>query len=325
MSNEPKKLALLRVLQILEKHSDAEHPIKHDEIVRLLDVEYGITIERKAVGRNISLLNEAGYETVTTKKGSYIVKREFTQTETRLLIDGITSSRYAGDDVISRLAEKLSELLGGYAETGIRNLTRISDWTCDCGEILFENLEAIDRAIDSDLQIKFDYTKIGIDKKLHTTASHTVTPYRILLHNQRYYLIGFQEAWRGVRFYRIDKIRNLSVTENKGTPITSVDGYENGINYSELSTAKPYMYIDSEEPITVRCKKWLFDDIVDWFGLDVKLHLVSRDDIEVTVNSSPNAMVYWAMQYGDSAEIIRPAHIRERVLRRLAGALERYR
>ena len=29
-SFEPKKLALIRVLQILERHSDCEHPIKHD-------------------------------------------------------------------------------------------------------------------------------------------------------------------------------------------------------------------------------------------------------------------------------------------------------
>ena len=38
-SFEPKKLALIRVLQILEKHSDCEHPIKHDKIVDLLDSE----------------------------------------------------------------------------------------------------------------------------------------------------------------------------------------------------------------------------------------------------------------------------------------------
>ena len=57
-----KKFAPLYILQILEKHSDNEHPIKHEKIVELLDSEYGLIIERKAIGRNISLLNEAGYE-----------------------------------------------------------------------------------------------------------------------------------------------------------------------------------------------------------------------------------------------------------------------
>ena len=36
---EPKKLALIRILQILEKHSDSEHPIKHEEILERLDSE----------------------------------------------------------------------------------------------------------------------------------------------------------------------------------------------------------------------------------------------------------------------------------------------
>ena len=46
-SLEPKKLALIRVLQILQKHSDGEHPIKHEKIVELLESEYGLTIERR--------------------------------------------------------------------------------------------------------------------------------------------------------------------------------------------------------------------------------------------------------------------------------------
>ena len=68
-SYEPKKLAIIRILQILEKYSDDEHPITHEKIVELLDSEYGLIIERKAVGRNISLLIDVGYEIKTTKRG----------------------------------------------------------------------------------------------------------------------------------------------------------------------------------------------------------------------------------------------------------------
>ena len=92
-SFEPKKLALIRVLQILERHSDSEHPIKHEKIVELLESEYGLTIERKAIGRNISLLNEAGYDIETTKKGSYLAERTFEDSELKLLIDGVLSSK----------------------------------------------------------------------------------------------------------------------------------------------------------------------------------------------------------------------------------------
>ena len=74
-SLESKKLAIIRILQILNKYTDENHLLKHSEIVNLLNLDYGIEIERKAVGRNISLLKEAGYEIETTKNGSYLVER----------------------------------------------------------------------------------------------------------------------------------------------------------------------------------------------------------------------------------------------------------
>ena len=69
MGSEAKKLALLRILEILQKNTDEAHPLTHNEIADLLRKEYDIEIERKAVGRNISLLLEADYDIVTTKRG----------------------------------------------------------------------------------------------------------------------------------------------------------------------------------------------------------------------------------------------------------------
>ena len=46
---EAKKLALLRILQILHKHSDLQHPLTQEKIAYYLDSEYGIVIERKAI------------------------------------------------------------------------------------------------------------------------------------------------------------------------------------------------------------------------------------------------------------------------------------
>ena len=59
-SLEPKKLALIRILQILEKYSDRDHHLKQEDIAALLDRDFGIVVERKAIGRNLSLLKEAG-------------------------------------------------------------------------------------------------------------------------------------------------------------------------------------------------------------------------------------------------------------------------
>ena len=52
-SLEPKKLALLRILQILHKYSDCDHPLKQEDIAKYLLNDYGIAVERKAIGRKL--------------------------------------------------------------------------------------------------------------------------------------------------------------------------------------------------------------------------------------------------------------------------------
>ena len=78
---EPKKLALIRIIQIFQKYSDCDHPLKQEDIIRLLDEDYGIVIERKAVGRNISLLKEADFKIESGRAGSYLDERDFTDAE----------------------------------------------------------------------------------------------------------------------------------------------------------------------------------------------------------------------------------------------------
>lgn len=70
---EPKKLALIRILDILKFYSDVKHPLTQEEIIDYLESDYGIVIERKAVGRNISLLKEAGIDIESDKRGTFLM------------------------------------------------------------------------------------------------------------------------------------------------------------------------------------------------------------------------------------------------------------
>ena len=54
-SLEPKKLALIRIYQILQRYSDEKHPMTQEKIAEFLKREYGIEIERKAIGRNVRI------------------------------------------------------------------------------------------------------------------------------------------------------------------------------------------------------------------------------------------------------------------------------
>lgn len=59
---EPKKLLILRILEILTEYSDAEHKLRQNDVISLLRIVYGMECERKAVA--LSLLRK-----MTSKNG----------------------------------------------------------------------------------------------------------------------------------------------------------------------------------------------------------------------------------------------------------------
>ena len=67
-SFEPKKLALIRIWQILKEYSDYDHPLTQDDIARHLESDYGIVIERKAISRKKQGLKLNRDEPVVTLK-----------------------------------------------------------------------------------------------------------------------------------------------------------------------------------------------------------------------------------------------------------------
>ena len=323
-SFEPKKLALVRILQILQKHSDCEHPIKHDEIVTLLDREYGITIERKAIGRNISLLNEAGFEIETTKKGSYLAERTFEDSELRLLIDGVLSSGHISTKHSRDLIEKLCTQANKYFRPRVKNIYSVNEWNKTDNSSVFYTIEIVDEAIERGRQVRFEYNKYGADKQLHRTSRQTLSPYQMILHNQRYYLMGYNERWKEIRYYRMDRITNIQPLEEAQTPLRSIKGFESGIDYKRFSQGMPYMFADELQSVEFIADGWVIDQIVDWFGKEIHIEERADERFLVRVKASINAMEYWAMQYMNAVEVLSPIELRERIKKNVQTANEKY-
>jgi predicted DNA-binding transcriptional regulator YafY len=325
-SFETKKLALLRILQILREHSDCDHPLTQKDISAYLEKEYGIKIERKAVGRNLSLLKESGIEIASSRQGAFLEEREFEDSELRMLIDGILSSKYISAVHSQSLIERLCGLSSQYFRSHIKNIYSVNDWGKTDNQALFYNIELIDEAIEQKKQLHYNYNKYGVDKKLHKSSHQYVSPYQMILHNQRYYLMGYSEYWKNMIYHRLDHITNMTVTELPATDLRSLPGYQNGIDYKELASSKPYMFADKAERITLLADSSIIDQVMDWFGNDVRIMKHGEDDskVQVILNSSPNAMKLWALQYIQYVEILKPESLRSAIRECLEEAGKKY-
>lgn len=124
-SMQPKKLLIINILDILKKYTDEDHRLSQKEIAEILETEYDMRADRKAIKRNLMNLIEFGYEIeysealrmVKNSKGeleeSYILSdfylvRDFTDAELRLLIDSLLFSKHIPYSQCKELIEKIN-------------------------------------------------------------------------------------------------------------------------------------------------------------------------------------------------------------------------
>lgn len=110
-SKSPKKLIIMNILDILKRYTDENHRLSQKEIQDILEREYDMKVERKAIKRNLMNLIEFGYninfsesirilrdkfgeEQENVILSDFYLEREFTDSELRLLIDSVLFSNH---------------------------------------------------------------------------------------------------------------------------------------------------------------------------------------------------------------------------------------
>lgn len=325
-----KKLLILCVLEILKKYSDENHKLTQADIIKYIQQDYGITCERKAIGRNISYLLEFGYEIETKEdnnEGILLVKREFEEGELRLLIDYIYSIKYLNKKYAKDLVEKLVNKGSRYFKNRTRHIINIDKQNRSHNKGLLLNIDIIDEAIESSHMISFTYNVYGIDKKLQPKSDkrYCVSPYQMIINNGRYYLIGNIKKYSNIVNFRIDLITDVELIENSVIkPIKKIDGHTNGLDLNKISIESPYMFSGETSYITIKTKESMIGNFIDWFGKDIKIKSLDEINIEISFRANINAMRYWILQYGLSIEVIEPKKLRETHIKDINDICHKY-
>ena len=180
-------------------------------------------------------------------------------------------------------------------------------------------------AIEEGKQLQYDYNKYGQDKQLSKSSFQRITPYQLILHNQRYYVLGYSTYWKDMVFHRLDRLTNVRLYDKPAQPLREIPGYESGLDYKKIATTMPYMYTDEPERIQFITAPGIVDQVIDWFGKDIIIQKAEDPDkVSISLWASPNAMEHWAMQYLNHIEVVAPAHLRERIRQNLEKGLQKY-
>ena len=337
---QPKNMLIMNILEILKKHSDEEHRLNQKEIIDLLDSEYDMKVDRKAIKRNLMNLLDFGYEleyteTIrTNKKGEqealysdwYLV-RDFTDAELRLLIDSLLFSKHIPYSQCKELIEKLEGLSNKYFKAKVKHIRNLPEKMPNNKQIFYV-IEILDEAISKGRKVEFCYNDFGTDKKLHPRMSsngkprrYIINPYQMAATNGRYYLIANYDKYDNISHYRVDRISDIVIL---GEPVKKQKDLSETINLPKHMAEHIYMFSGESARVSMRIEKFLVGDVIDWFGKDVIFHNETETSVDVSVAANLEAMRYWAMQYANHMEVLRPEKLREEIKKDLLAAVEKY-
>ena len=309
---QDKKALNMLILEILEQYTDSDHPLTQMEIVDLLEKNYGVPCTRQTVKNNLMLLGEMGYE-ISMEDGIFLMSRQFENAELRMLIDSVLFSRTLSGKQAKRLIEKLTGLGNKYFRAKVKHVCHLPKLIHSDNKQVLLNLDVLNDAIEQERKVSFTYNSYGKDFQLHPRRKepYIVNPYQMVANQGRYYLLCSYDASNRLSHYRLDYMTKLEMLDAKVEPMDQMEDFVQGYSLSKHMEEHIYMFSGPSVQVKMRVSEYMIGALIDWFGKKFRIVQEEADKLIVSVACNENAMKYWALQYGEYAEILEPESLRD--------------
>ena len=217
------KNKLLSELKIMQE-TDSKTPIGAQEIITLLNDKYGVEgVERRSIYKDMALLESAGFgikRCTDKRKGWYMEKRLFRDYELKILCDSVFDMKCITSEKTDSM---VSSLLSMTSERGRERFSKMRQFPGGYKAIddsIGEYVESIMEAIYCEKKIEFQYTERNesLERVIRREGKvYKLNPYLLYLSENTYYLVGAHDNHDDPTSYRLDRIINLVITDEKWT------------------------------------------------------------------------------------------------------------
>lgn len=339
-----KKLWPFFILEVLRKHAidgaeqddKGNHYLTRQQIVDFLENDYGIHTQIKAVGDNLTRLYEVGMDYpelgfrleylegernaagASASKGEKQLLRkgwrwmedsEFEPSEIRMLVDTVIASSVIPEKQVKALIGKLLPLTT--EEIAVPNIERVGYKAARNSEF-FLNLELLNEAIQQRKRVLFfqgRFDRNGVLRKLSPRRSagpYRVVPMQLLISKGHYYLLAHYPGIDKVYKFRVDLMLDVSIDED-----SQEDTPESNVNVIKFREQHSYMMSGKVLKVTLRIDKRHLHTLYDQFGTHVRFKNEQEDTIDVELKAALYSVLFWALQYYRSVEVLAPSELRE--------------
>lgn len=326
-AGEKQRQKMLYIVKILSEETDDTHSLTMNQIIQKL-AENGVNADRKTLYTDFEELRDFGVDIMMEKSGRnfyyHIGRRSFELPEMKLLVDAVQSAKAITDKKSGELIKKLETMVSKYEARQLNRQVIITGRIKSMNESIYYNVDAIHEAISTDKQIKFKYFKWDLQKKMKLRKEGTwfqVSPWGLLWDDEYYYLIGFDGWEKKIKHYRVDKMLQISVVDEKRE---GKDQFQK-IDMPRYTKSLFGMFSGEETRVTLEAENDMVGVLIDRFGKDIYIKPVDEKHFQTNVNVIVSGQFLgWILGLGGRVKIIAPDEVVSQVKEEILKLSDQY-
>ena len=309
---------LLKIINLIEN----KNGLNRKKLSRLCG-----DVSRKTISRDINTLRELGYEIVFDNESGYQfldkefirVSRNFTSLEALVLILSLRANEGLPEEFRIQLESKLLSIFPSSVKRDLDEMIETSGLSLnkDGKAVAMETLKKIEKAVETNRKIKFDYTAADSPDQ---SKLHKVVPYALVWRRDRNYLIGDLEYrdYSPIN-YRLDRIRNIRLLSEFGE-IPDDFALENYLDSSWR------MFGGKEQFVKIKFDKEAKHVFENRLGgkLENNLEKQNNEFVYSGYIRGLEGLKTDLLGLGAHAEVLEPDHLREEVIEQANNLVQSY-
>jgi predicted DNA-binding transcriptional regulator YafY len=320
------KLKLLYLMKILQEKTDETHALSVPELIAELG-RYDIKAERKSIYDDLEALRFFGLDIETSRSktvGYFLANRTFELPELKLLVDSVQSSKFITHKKSTDLIRKIESLCSAYEGQSLQRQVYVANRIKTMNESIYYNVDNIHTGIGDNKKISFKYFEYAITKEKvlkRNGERYLVSPYALTWDDENYYMVGYDSDAEMIKHYRVDKMMDIAVTEEKR------DGQQHFQNLDIAVYSKKLfsMFSGEEETVRIEFVNRLIGVVIDRFGKDVIV--VKSGDAHFVISVSvavSQQFLAWVASFGPEAKILSPESVVDMMKKQTQSVWEMY-
>lgn len=305
------KIKLLKIMELLNRETDEDHPLRTGEIcARLLDME--ITCDTRTLGKDMRFLQSQGYEIMCVmaghEKAYYVEDRSFSIPELKILTDAVEAASFITEKKSGELKEKIAALGGEHRAEILRQSGIRFNTNKHTNESILYVVSTLEEALVNGKKVSFRYFHLDENgERIYRSRRdrYTAEPLSLVFHEDNYYLLCYSTYFDRVYPYRVDRMSDAEIVEEEISAKTK-DVLRN-LDAAAFTEQAFRMYGGTPKSVTIEFSEDLIGAVYDRFGEDTKMKRLDNGHITANIRVLLSPMFFgWFCQFGGQMKITWP-------------------